>query len=69
MRGLQHNLNHYEAAHYLFMQTRREWWIDIIFTTDPFKYLNTHSWVTNVTRRAVIWSYGTLRFQNAVDDT
>ena len=67
MKVLQHNLNQCEASQDLLMQTVRDWKIDIVIITDPYKPLITNQWASDATGKAAIWSCGELLFQDNID--
>ena len=49
MKVLQHNLNHYEAAQDLLMQTVRDWKIDLVVITGLNNPLRTNQWASDAT--------------------
>ncbi|GBP21526.1 hypothetical protein EVAR_12127_1 [Eumeta japonica] len=68
MKILQLNINHYEAAHDLLMQTVRDLKLDLVLISEPYKHLNDQPWETNRTSKTVISSCGKLPFQSIVNN-
>ena len=69
MKVLQYNLNHCETAQDLLMETARDWKIDVVIITDPYKPLRTNQWASGATEKSSIWSCGKLLFQHNIDST
>lgn len=69
MRILQHNLNHCEAAYDLLTQLVREMKIDLVIIADPYTRPKTQAWITDVTRKAAIWSCNRRPFEDQPDST
>ena len=53
----------------MLMQTVRDWKIDLVGITDPYKTLRTNQWASDATGKAAIWSCGKLLFQDNIDST
>ena len=51
----------------MLMQTVRDWKIDLVVITDPYKPLRTNKWVSDATGKAAIWFCGELLFQGNID--
>ena len=51
------------------MQMVRDWKIDVVIMTDPYKPMRTNQWASDATEKAAIWSYGKLLFQDNIDST
>ncbi|XP_015125408.1 uncharacterized protein LOC107047178 [Diachasma alloeum] len=64
MKVLQLNLNHCEAAHDLLMQTVRELKPDLVMISEPYRHLDTQSWITDASKKAVIWACRNQPFQS-----
>jgi len=54
MRILQLNLNHCEAAHDLLTQSARELKSDLAIISEPYRHLDTQTWVSDASKKAVI---------------
>ncbi|XP_066907687.1 uncharacterized protein [Halyomorpha halys] len=68
MRILQFNLNHCEAAQDLLYQTVREQHTDVTILCEQYKHLDGNSWVSDVSRKAVILGLITIEdFENLLD--
>lgn len=62
---MQINLNHCEAAHDLLMQSARELKLDMILISEPYKHLDSASWISSEDGKVAIWVCGTNSFQSA----
>ena len=51
------------------MQTLRDWKIDLVVITDPYKPLRTNQWASDATGKAAIWSCGELLFHENINST
>ncbi|XP_011309786.1 uncharacterized protein [Fopius arisanus] len=66
---LQLNINHWEDAHDLLMQTVRELKPDLVMISEPYRHLGTQSWITDASGTTVIWACGNRSFQNITRDS
>lgn len=58
MKILQLNLNHCEAAQNLLTQAVRDLGIDICILSEPYRNMNTRSWISDARSRAAVWVCG-----------
>ncbi|XP_015120453.1 uncharacterized protein LOC107043446 [Diachasma alloeum] len=68
MKILQLNLNHCEDAHDLLMQMMRELNLDFTMISEPYRYVGTQFWITDASRKAVIWACGMRPLQSTTSD-